>query len=108
MIYNGRAFCYETRPDYSQVLLEKNLVARGGLRGLINDSQWPCILLRNSSRLLSGAPGKNLVAKGGLRGLINDLQLPCKMLRNSSRLLLGAPGKNLVVKGGLIGLINDL
>ena len=58
MIYNGRAFCYETHPDNSQVLLEKNLVAKGGLRGVTIDLQWPCILLRNLSRLLSGAPGK--------------------------------------------------
>ena len=59
MIFNGRAKCYETRPDYSQVLLEKNLVARGGLRGLINDLQVPHKMQRNSSLLLSGPLGKN-------------------------------------------------
>ena len=64
MIYICHAFCYETRPNYSQVLLEKNLVARGGLRGLINDLELPCKMLRNSSRLLSGAPRKKILYNG--------------------------------------------
>ena len=37
MIYNWRPKYYETRPDHSQLLPEKNLVARGGLRGLKSD-----------------------------------------------------------------------
>ena len=33
-IYDCRPKYYETRPDHSQVLPEKNVVARGGLRSL--------------------------------------------------------------------------